>query len=289
MLLLAVIVISSIFEFGSARPYAGRLQLVLPQDATSYIVGGEDAKDGQFPAQLSVEYLGSLGWGHQCGGVLFKDKYVLTAAHCVDGARIFDLRVIAGMLNRDDRESTNTQTLSVAHYEQHPDFQRLVDGVPNNLAVITLGSAAVTTGNVKNAVLPADDSNLYIHGACRVSGYGRTINNNPALASVLKWRQIAGITNTDCQARLDNIQYADVLDTHFCVMSDPPGSGVCHGDAGSPVYCLESESDSWPDEVVKVVGINSWFVVTGGGCDLQYPQGSSRLSKYLEWIESVTP
>jgi hypothetical protein len=193
------------------------------------------------------------------------------------------------MLNRDDRESTNTQQQPVASWLMHPDFQRLVDGVPNNIAVITLLAPFTTTGNVKNAVLPADDSNLYIHGACRVSGYGRTINNNPGLASVLKWRQITGITNTDCQERLDNIQYADVLDTHFCVMSDPPGSGSCHGDAGSPVYCLSSESETWPDEVVEVVSINSWFVVTAGGCDLQYPQGSSRLSKYLEWIESVTP
>ena len=72
-----------VFWPGAARPHSGRL--VLPHGPISYIVGGENATDGQFPAQLSVEYLGSLGWGHQCGAVLYKDKYALTAAHCVDG------------------------------------------------------------------------------------------------------------------------------------------------------------------------------------------------------------
>lgn len=43
------------------------------------IVGGQDAKDNQFPYQISIR----LNNRHICGGTIISKAYVVTAAHCV--------------------------------------------------------------------------------------------------------------------------------------------------------------------------------------------------------------
>jgi len=129
-------------------------------------------------------------------------------------------------------------------------------------------------------VLPPDDSNDFTHRGCFAVGFGRTISN-PAMSNTLQWLQMTAITNVECRNRFVGIQYADVLDTHICVMSQPPQDGICNGDAGGPVFCHASESDTSTE---YLAGIVSWFATVQNNCNLQYPQASSRISKYLDWI-----
>lgn len=44
------------------------------------IIGGEEAKDGEFPYQVSVQVFND----HNCGGAIVSSKWILTAAHCVE-------------------------------------------------------------------------------------------------------------------------------------------------------------------------------------------------------------
>ena len=44
----------------------------------SRIVGGQQASEGEFPWQVSLQQYGR----HFCGGSLISTKYVMTAAHC---------------------------------------------------------------------------------------------------------------------------------------------------------------------------------------------------------------
>ena len=57
---------------------------------------------------------------------------------------------------------------------QHPNYQRLVDGIPNNLAIITLLDTARIQSNIQGALLPPDDTNDFNHAGCFMAGYGRT-------------------------------------------------------------------------------------------------------------------
>lgn len=43
------------------------------------IIGGNEAKDGQFPYMVSLRLYGS----HMCGGSIISDHWILTAAHCL--------------------------------------------------------------------------------------------------------------------------------------------------------------------------------------------------------------
>lgn len=51
----------------------------------SRIISGEKAKLGQFPWQAALNLIFANGESHFCGGSLISPKWVMTAAHCVDG------------------------------------------------------------------------------------------------------------------------------------------------------------------------------------------------------------
>lgn len=50
------------------------------------IIGGEEAKDGDFPFIVSIGSSAEGLSGHICGGTLLDNTTVLTAAHCLKGA-----------------------------------------------------------------------------------------------------------------------------------------------------------------------------------------------------------
>ena len=84
---------SAIFPLTSTDWFAAVAVLSRPASrhdpSVPLIMGGTEAADGQFPWTLSIEYDGSLGWLHMCGGILVAPNYALTGAKCVNNMRVY--------------------------------------------------------------------------------------------------------------------------------------------------------------------------------------------------------
>lgn len=55
------------------------ISLVLSNPLEPKIVGGDFAKENQFPHQIALYKNGAF----RCGGSIFNEKWIITAAHCV--------------------------------------------------------------------------------------------------------------------------------------------------------------------------------------------------------------
>src|ERR1700676_4111160 len=83
----AAVTLSAQSVTGSA-PYREAAQAWLNHDTTvRKIIGGAPAPAGSFPWQVSLE----VSWipdplaAHFCGGTIYSDRWIVTAAHCVTG------------------------------------------------------------------------------------------------------------------------------------------------------------------------------------------------------------
>ncbi len=59
------------------------------------IVGGENVKRGEFPWMASLQYKDQ----HFCAATLINEKWVVTAAHCVDSSAPHPASVVLGIHN----------------------------------------------------------------------------------------------------------------------------------------------------------------------------------------------
>ncbi len=69
------------------------------------IIGGEDAPFLKYPWMASLQ----KSSGHFCGGSLINNKWVLTAAHCIENENIKSFKVILGEHQFSKSEGTERQ------------------------------------------------------------------------------------------------------------------------------------------------------------------------------------
>lgn len=80
------------------------------------------------------------------------------------------------------------------------------------------------------------------------------------------------MSNDDCRAK--HHETAPIHDfSTLCAFSGEEGTGVCSGDSGGPLVHKN-----------ELIGITSWARL----CALGVPDGFTRVSEYIDWIEENT-
>jgi secreted trypsin-like serine protease len=277
---LAVVVLS-LLTSGEARPssYRDVPRAVSFQDVDSFVVGGEDAVPGAWPWQLSQERFRETGiWSHSCGASLLAARHALSAAHCVDGASVTVLRVIAGLHDRTDL--TGTQMTGVYSYIFHEGYADGSATFGNDIAILTLSVSILPRDNIAYARLPANNNDDFAGKRCIITGWGRNSVSN-VLPNVLQQGEMEILSLDRC--RMEAWNGAGIWAGHICLKSPQENIIACNGDSGGPANCADALG-------YVVVGIASFVTVNSitTECLPSYPTGYTRVSAYLDWIAKHT-
>jgi secreted trypsin-like serine protease len=253
-------------------------------DFEPMIVGGVEATPGEFPWQLSQQRQSGTTWSHSCGASLLTNRYALSASHCVQGAAVNILRVIAGLHERSNL--ANGQISNVVSYKLHEQYNTGGGTFGNDIAILTLETNILENpdmpGRVEYAPLVPDDSTDFAGQICTLSGWGRTSASNVLPENLMKV-DIPVISVAECNERMGACNCGtDVQATHICVYNTAANQGSCNGDSGGPMNCQFGGR-------TVVAGITSWGISSGGACRQDYPSVYTRVSKYLDWITTNTP
>merc|ERR1711931_33018 len=239
--------------------------------AAERIVGGHEAEEHQWPWQVAL-FIDDAWF---CGGSLINENYVLTAAHCVDGASYFD--IMAGAHNVRAASEPNRVEITSYNGWTHPQWDTNTHA--NDLALIELPSPIDFNDYISPSCLPmagdtADEAELVT-----VTGWGKPSDNAGGISPVLRMvSDLPCISNKEC-----NDFYGIVGDGIVCI-DTTGGKGSCNGDSGGPLVMkagMKAAGQAW-----NQVGIVSFG--SSAGCEVGYPAGFTRTECYLDWIKSET-
>ncbi|XP_035383754.1 vitamin K-dependent protein C [Electrophorus electricus] len=234
-----------------------------------WLVGGEIGRKGESPWQaLILNYKGHF----HCGGVLIDERWVLTAAHCLERSLRFSIRL--GDYLRFKHEGTE-ETIPVTNAIPHPNYNPMT--ADNDIALLHLNSPVKFNTYILPACLPSRslaERVLHLNGTQTVvTGWGRENETTNRYSAALNYITIPLVDPTECARHMTNNITQNVLCAGMLkVMKD-----ACHGDSGGPM--MTQYHNTW-----FLIGLVSW----GEGCGRTDKLGIyTKVSNYLEWIESI--
>ncbi|CAC5399727.1 Chymotrypsin-like serine proteinase,Trypsin delta [Mytilus coruscus] len=242
-------------------------------NAAKRIVGGQDTTINKHAWQVSLQRKSGTSWSHSCGGSIIGEKWVVTAAHCVEGSPVSSLRIAAGSTTWN----SGGETRLLSSFTMHPDYDGFGDGFPNDIAVLELESALPFSSSIAKIEM-ADDEGDFAGDKCMITGWGLT-NDEPGLPDVLQEVTMTVLSNTDCTDRWSTVTGADINGGHICIGNDQDsGKSACNGDSGGPMQC-ELQGTTY------LAGATSWGI---SGCGVGYPSVYTRISFFRNWIRQQT-
>lgn len=89
-------------------------------DRNSRIIGGAEARKGQFPYMVAL-ILGLPNYGQSfCGGSIISPSFVLTAAHCLE--EVIQVNVLAGIHNIFTDTPVYNHAVFPNRIRMHPEY-----------------------------------------------------------------------------------------------------------------------------------------------------------------------
>ncbi|KAJ9088376.1 hypothetical protein DSO57_1023726 [Entomophthora muscae] len=207
------------------------------------IVGGEEvAPKFKYPWMVSLRY---KIW-HVCGGILYKDNLVISAAHCVIGPiETWTADVHRHNLSKEAKAEDGFE-YGIRERTMHPEYLTNDDN-GNDVSVWILDTESNSpTGVIFDSENISDDDNKML----KVVGWG-TVSKGGKNSDVLLEIELPVFNKNACKgiyAKLDTR-------SQFCAGFLDGGKDSCQADSGGPIFEMKNG-------IPVLVGIVSW----GEGC-----------------------
>ncbi|KAK3875359.1 hypothetical protein Pcinc_019769 [Petrolisthes cinctipes] len=222
------------------------------------IVGGVEAAPHSWPHQVALFIDGM----YFCGGSLISSEWVLTAAHCMDGAGSVEVVMGAHDITANEPEQVSMTSTDFTVHENYNSFT-----IKNDISVIRLPSPVSFDANINAVSLPSSDPT--VGTIVTPSGWGRDSDNALGITDKLRQVDVPTLGTAECDA-----VYGIVTDNQICIDA-LGGKGTCNGDSGGPLNYNG-----------VTLGITSFG--SSAGCEAGYPDAFTRVTAYLDWIQAQT-
>ncbi|XP_030614663.1 granzyme B-like [Archocentrus centrarchus] len=239
------------------------LQVSLIEATETGIFGGRETKPHSRPYMVSIQYQDQ----HTCGGILIREDFVLTAAHCCKKETWGTYTVVLGAHNVSKKEK-NQQHIEVVKYYPHPKFT----GKYNyDIMLLKLKRNATLNKYVKTIGLPRKNGKTPANIKCVVAGWGKTGKNMPT-SDTLKETTEKMQFSPECKRIWQQYFNSDHM---ICTKFSKKDGGVCQGDSGGPLICNK-----------KPEGITG-FTLADDCTNTKYPHVYTKVNFFIEWIKKT--
>ncbi|MER6996395.1 serine protease [Streptomyces sp. NPDC000410] len=217
------------------------------------VVGGTRAAQGEFPFMVRL----SMG----CGGALYTQQIVLTAAHCVNGSgNNTSITATAGVVDLQSSSAIKVKSTKVL---QAPGY----NGTGKDWALIKLAQP------INLPTLKIADTTAYNNGTFDVAGWGAT-REGGAQQRYLRKAKVPFVSDASCKSSYPEL----VANEEICAGFNQGGVDTCQGDSGGPMF-RKDNAGAWVQ-----VGIVSW----GYGCARAgYPGVYTEVSTFATAIKNA--
>ncbi|NXF04215.1 TM11E protease, partial [Smithornis capensis] len=234
------------------------------------ILGGQRARDGEWPWQGSIQLDGT----HRCGASIISNTWLLTAAHCFKGVR--DPRrwtASFGILLRPPKQKKFVRRIII-----HERYGDVVLGHEHDVAVVELASPIEFTSDVHSVCLPEASHIFPDNASCFVTGWGALENDGECYSvNQLRQAEVKIISTEICNSR--QVYGGAITPGMLCAGYLEGQVDACQGDSGGPLVHVNSRG------IWYLVGIVSW----GDECGKRNKPGVyTRVTYYRNWIRSKT-
>lgn len=235
-------------------------------DVSARIINGKEATQGNWPFMAALVSKNVNAYdGQFCGASFIGERYVLTAAHCVDGNGREDLDVVIGVSNLSASQAAQHR-YAVENIYVHQYYNSAATG--NDIAIIELVDKP--SESVVNLVDGYVLGNLNDGQMLTVMGWG---DQDPSDGSVSKSElyqvDVPLVNQHEC-----NSVYGVVGSDAFCAGYRDGGYDSCQGDSGGPIVVSTNG-------IYEQLGIVSW----GDGCAQANAYGVyTNISYFDDWI-----
>uniref|UniRef100_A0A3P8WPJ9 Peptidase S1 domain-containing protein n=1 Tax=Cynoglossus semilaevis TaxID=244447 RepID=A0A3P8WPJ9_CYNSE len=225
------------------------------------IVGGENAVDGAWPWQGTIQTLADKR--HFCAGTLLNTEWALTAKLPLNNVSA-DLFVYLFFL----QIATETKT-ALTEIIIHPEYNATTHD--KDIALLKLQTSIVVNNHIQPICLPTTNSQFFTSTLCWATGWGKVNNNDFSLSDNLQEIDIPVVGKKKCSCSYQSTPKTTITDNMIC--AGGKDKGICLGDGGGPLQC--KQDDKW-----ILAGITSIATPCLDGL----PQAFTRVSQFQDWI-----